>query len=131
MANLQKDVKAPVRSGEILQVVSNLLANALDALPENDTISMQLRKRGATFICSLPIADMGWSPGEVLVCVNPSSPPKETGDWARTGALEEDRRTARGQDLCAEHVLFLAGAETHSGYSSCLRSPSALYTFRN
>ena len=36
---------AEMYTGEILQVVSNLLANALDALPEGGTISLRLRKR--------------------------------------------------------------------------------------
>jgi signal transduction histidine kinase len=48
---------AEVYTGEILQVVSNLLANALDALPEGGTISLRLRKRGAQV--QLLVADNG------------------------------------------------------------------------
>ena len=36
---------AEVRGGEILQVVSNLMANALDALPSSGTLHVRLRKR--------------------------------------------------------------------------------------
>ncbi len=35
---------AEVQSGQILQVVSNLLANALEALPEAGSLSIRLRK---------------------------------------------------------------------------------------
>jgi signal transduction histidine kinase len=48
---------AEVYTGEILQVVSNLLANALDALPEGGTVSLRLRKRGAQV--QLLVADNG------------------------------------------------------------------------
>jgi signal transduction histidine kinase len=48
---------AEIYTGEILQVVSNLLANALDALPEGGTISLRLRKRGSQV--QLLVADNG------------------------------------------------------------------------
>jgi signal transduction histidine kinase len=48
---------AEIYTGEILQVVSNLLANALDALPEGGTISLRLRKRGSQV--RLLVADNG------------------------------------------------------------------------
>jgi signal transduction histidine kinase len=55
--NFAKDTFAEIYSGEILQVVSNLLANALDALPEGGTISLRLRKRGSHV--QLLVADNG------------------------------------------------------------------------
>jgi signal transduction histidine kinase len=48
---------AEVYTGEILQVISNLLANALDALPEGGTISLRLRKRDNRV--QLLVADSG------------------------------------------------------------------------
>jgi signal transduction histidine kinase len=55
--DFSKETFAEVHTGEILQVVSNLLANALDALPEGGTISLRLRKRGAQV--QLLVADNG------------------------------------------------------------------------
>jgi signal transduction histidine kinase len=52
-----KESFAEIYSGEILQVVSNLLANALDALPEGGTISLRLRKRHSQV--QLLVADNG------------------------------------------------------------------------
>ena len=43
--DLPKGIEVDVLSSEILQALSNLLANALDALPEKGTISLRLRKR--------------------------------------------------------------------------------------
>jgi signal transduction histidine kinase len=48
---------AQIYTGEILQVVSNLLANALDALPEGGTILLRVRKRGSHV--QLLVADNG------------------------------------------------------------------------
>ena len=50
-------VIAEIYTGEILQVVSNLLANALDAVPEGGTIALRLRKRGER--AQLLVADSG------------------------------------------------------------------------
>ena len=44
--DLPQGISADVKSSEILQALSNLLGNALDALPEQGTISLRLRKRG-------------------------------------------------------------------------------------
>ena len=55
--DFSKDIFAEVYSGEILQVVSNLLANALDALPEGGTISLRLRKNGTRV--QMLVADNG------------------------------------------------------------------------
>jgi signal transduction histidine kinase len=55
--DFSKDTSAEIYSGEILQVVSNLLANALDALPEGGTISLRLRKRDSQV--QLLVADNG------------------------------------------------------------------------
>jgi signal transduction histidine kinase len=43
--DLDENAMAPVYTVEMLQVVSNLLTNALDALPSNGTICLRLRKR--------------------------------------------------------------------------------------
>jgi signal transduction histidine kinase len=43
--NHPESLKARVYSGEILQLVSNLVANALDALPLEGTLWLKLRKR--------------------------------------------------------------------------------------
>jgi signal transduction histidine kinase len=50
-------VFAEIYTGEILQVISNLLANSLDALPESGTISLRLRKCGSQV--ELFVADNG------------------------------------------------------------------------
>ena len=43
--DLPAGITAHIRMGEILQVVSNLVANALDALPVEGTLAVRLRKR--------------------------------------------------------------------------------------
>jgi signal transduction histidine kinase len=50
-------VIADVYTGQILQVVSNLLANALDAMPNGGSMSFKLRKRGARV--QVLVADSG------------------------------------------------------------------------
>jgi signal transduction histidine kinase len=55
--DLAGDVTAPVYSGEMLQVISNLLTNALDALPPAGTIYVRIRKRQGE--AQLLIADNG------------------------------------------------------------------------
>ena len=42
---LAENVVAEVHTGEILQVLSNLIVNALDALPENGTLRLRLSRR--------------------------------------------------------------------------------------
>jgi signal transduction histidine kinase len=62
---LPEDLAAEVHGGEILQVVSNLISNALDALPVEGTLYVRLRRCGdeAHFV----IADNGHGmPREVL-----------------------------------------------------------------
>ena len=55
--DLPADLVAQVQSGQMLQVVSNILANALEALPDAGTLSVRLRKcRGGVYIL---IADNG------------------------------------------------------------------------
>ena len=55
--NLPKDIVASVHAGQMLQVVSNLIVNALDALPEEGTLSLRIRK-GSDGV-HLVIADNG------------------------------------------------------------------------
>ncbi len=43
--NLPSEVLAEVHSGQMLQALSNLIVNALEALPEDGTLSLRLRKR--------------------------------------------------------------------------------------
>jgi signal transduction histidine kinase len=43
--DLPKGVVAQVHTGEILQVISNLIVNALDALPAQGTLCLRVRKR--------------------------------------------------------------------------------------
>jgi signal transduction histidine kinase len=52
-----EEATVTVRTGEILQVLSNLIGNALDALPQRGTISLRVRKRRDHF--SLIVADNG------------------------------------------------------------------------
>lgn len=42
--DLPKGILAEIRMGELLQVMSNLIVNALDALPPDGTLSVRLRK---------------------------------------------------------------------------------------
>ena len=55
--DLPTSVTAEIRMGEILQVVSNLIVNALDALPPDGTLVVRLRKYKQT--AHLLIADNG------------------------------------------------------------------------
>jgi signal transduction histidine kinase len=57
LKDLDENAMAPVYTVEMLQVISNLLTNALDALPPNGTICLRLRKREDTI--QLLIADNG------------------------------------------------------------------------
>ena len=55
--DLPKGIDAEVKSSEILQTLSNLIGNALDALPAKGTISLRLRKRSSGV--QILIADNG------------------------------------------------------------------------
>jgi signal transduction histidine kinase len=57
LKDLDENAMAPVYTVEMLQVISNLLTNALEALPPNGTICLRLRKREETI--QLLIADNG------------------------------------------------------------------------
>jgi signal transduction histidine kinase len=54
---LSDGIVAEVHTGEMLQVVSNLIVNALDALPTEGTLRLRLRKRQG--IIEFVIADNG------------------------------------------------------------------------
>jgi signal transduction histidine kinase len=54
---LMTDVTAEVHAGDMLQVLSNLISNAIDALPENGTLAVSVR-RGAEE-AHVTIADNG------------------------------------------------------------------------
>jgi signal transduction histidine kinase len=55
--DLPADLEAQLHMGEMLQVISNLVVNAIDALPENGTLAIRLRKRRGHV--HLVIADNG------------------------------------------------------------------------
>jgi signal transduction histidine kinase len=55
--SLPAGFEAEIHSGQMLQAVSNLIVNALDALPEKGTLSLRLRKHQRTF--DIVIADNG------------------------------------------------------------------------
>jgi signal transduction histidine kinase len=55
--DLPEVVVAPIYTGEILQVISNVIVNALDALPEDGTLFLRLRKSQGKV--HLTIADNG------------------------------------------------------------------------
>ena len=57
MKDLPRGVVAEIRMGEILQVVSNLIVNALDALPADGTLAVRIRKRAN--MVHILIADNG------------------------------------------------------------------------
>ena len=57
LKDLPGAVVAPVHSGQMLQVVSNLIANALDALPTNGTLCLRLHKRNGR--AHILVADNG------------------------------------------------------------------------
>ena len=57
MRDLPEGINAEVKSSEILQALSNLIGNALDALPAKGTISLRLRKRSSGV--QILIADNG------------------------------------------------------------------------
>jgi signal transduction histidine kinase len=52
-----KALPPPVYPGEILQVISNMIANSLDALSDEGTLRLRLRKRGSDVY--FVIADSG------------------------------------------------------------------------
>ena len=55
--DLPDDLIAEVHTGEMLQVISNLIVNALDAMPDDGTLCLRLKKCGAEV--RLLIADNG------------------------------------------------------------------------
>jgi signal transduction histidine kinase len=55
--DIPEELAAEVRPGEILQVISNLIANALDALPEEGTLHLRVRKDSS--VVHILIADNG------------------------------------------------------------------------
>jgi signal transduction histidine kinase len=68
LKNFPESLKAPVYSGEILQLLSNLIANALDALPREGTLWLKLRKRRDQ--AHLVVADNGHGiPSELVAQV--------------------------------------------------------------
>jgi signal transduction histidine kinase len=66
--NFPESLNAQVHSGEILQLFSNLIANALDALPPEGTLWLKLRKRRDQV--HLVVADNGHGmPSEIVAQV--------------------------------------------------------------
>lgn len=63
--DLRGDLVAEVCTGEMLQVISNLMVNALDAIPENGTVCLRLRK--STGKVRILVADNGHGiPTEII-----------------------------------------------------------------
>jgi signal transduction histidine kinase len=54
---LKTDVTAEVHAGDMLQVFSNLISNAIDALPENGTLAVSVRR--AAHEAHVTVADNG------------------------------------------------------------------------
>jgi signal transduction histidine kinase len=54
---LKADVTAEVHAGDMLQVFSNLISNAIDALPENGTLAVSVRR--AAHEAHVTVADNG------------------------------------------------------------------------
>jgi signal transduction histidine kinase len=75
--DFSKEVFAEIYPGEILQVVSNLLANALDALPEGGTISLRLRKNGTRIQMLVADDGHGMAPHHVARLFEPFFTTKE------------------------------------------------------
>jgi signal transduction histidine kinase len=66
--DLADEVRIEVHPGEMLQVFSNLLGNALDALPDNGTLSLRIRERHQNV--HITIADDGQGiPEKVLLTI--------------------------------------------------------------
>jgi signal transduction histidine kinase len=57
VTSFPESFRVDARGGQLLQVVSNLLSNSLDALPDGGTLSIRLRRRGRRVI--LLVADNG------------------------------------------------------------------------
>ena len=66
--DLADEIRLEVHPGEMLQVFLNLLGNALDALPDNGTLSLRIRKRHQQVY--ITIADDGQGiPAELLLTI--------------------------------------------------------------
>jgi signal transduction histidine kinase len=57
LPEIPEELSVEVRAGEILQVLSNLIANALDALPEAGTLRLRVRKTSGSV--HILVADNG------------------------------------------------------------------------
>ena len=75
---LKADVSAEVHAGEMLQVLSNLVANAIDALPENGILCVRVRRTATKRMSPLPTTDLASRPPSCPGSSTPSSPPKRS-----------------------------------------------------
>lgn len=57
IVSLDEDLTAEVRAGEILQVITNVIVNALDALSETGTLRLRVRRDSSAV--HIVIADNG------------------------------------------------------------------------
>ena len=95
--NCPEGIVAEIYTGEMLQVISNLIANALDALPDRGTLSVRIRKQAGKIL--FIIADNG--------CGVP--PAHRESVFEPFFTTKQDRGTGLGLSLCKKIV------EHHNG----------------
>jgi signal transduction histidine kinase len=106
-AHLVKDVRGDVvveaYTREILQVVSNLIVNALDAIPENGTVHLRVRKSGGRV--------------RILVADNGHGIPKENAPLIFQPFFTTKEGRGTGLGLCVSKRII----DHHNG-TICVRS---------
>ena len=68
---LPEKLYAEVHTGQILQVVSNLIGNALEALPKEGTIHLRLKRKGARIQMLVADNGQGIPPGQLSSIFQP------------------------------------------------------------
>jgi len=98
--DFQHPATASVFGSEILQVVSNLLLNALDALPkENAKMSMRVRTQGDAVTITVSDNGSGMTPEVMKRLFQPYRSTKENGTgiglWLSKGIVDHHRGSLR------------------------------------